>query len=513
MKQQSLLSLWGARKAPAGKENDKAAKQPRVEQSEPAPAAPLEEPTRQALEPAEEQAQPTPAIPIEPPAGAGGIDRSSGALARAADPVQRARAAAQAAQATVVLPENDGLSQYERERLGRIARNEAFMQSLGLGGGLAGAAPAPRRRAPRPRAPRAPAGPARRSPRLAGGPAPGDAGGTDGEEPASAPPPPTEPSAVAPYLAPAGAADVAGDGATTFDDERLKKTYALAASAGGLVAAAGQGGRVAVFCARAGAAPLASFKAHGGWVGGCAFVGNDRLLTAGNDGRVRLWDCASTSNATLTLVAEAQHARGIWRLVARDTTACTCAKDGCVVVWTVSSSALIESKRLEVTDQGSVRSVALTPQLVAAAADDGNVTGWDLRGGARAWTLDAHASGAQSCAFRPGDSLFVLTAGADRACKLWDLRRLTTPVRTFEQHHRADARRRAMHHPVWLSAYRFAVGGEGSERLAFYDADTGALTASLALGADATAVARVDDATVAVATEACDGVALQAVPA
>ena len=113
--------------------------------------------------------------------------------------------------------------------------------------------------------------------------------------------------------------------------------------------------------------------------------------------------------------------------------------------------------------------------------------------------------------FKPGDAAFVLTAGADRACKLWDLRSSSKPVRAFDQHHRTDARRRAMHHPAWLSSTAFAVGGEGSERLAFYDATTGALTASLALGADATAVARVDAATVAVATEACDGVSLHAV--
>jgi len=149
--------------------------------------------------------------------------------------------------------------------------------------------------------------------------------------------------------------------------------------------------------------------------------------------------------------------------------------------------------------------------VVAAAADDGRVTGWDLRSGARAWSIEAHADGAQSCAFRPGDAAFVLTAGADRACKLWDLRSSSKPVRAFDQHHRTDARRRAMHHPAWLSSTTFAVGGEGSERLAFYDATTGALTASLALGADATAVARVDAATVAVATEACDGVSLHAV--
>jgi hypothetical protein len=84
----------------------------------------------------------------ERPAGAAGIDRSSGALARAADPVQRATAAAAAAQAEAILPStgDDGLSQYERERLARIARNQAFMQSLGLGGGVVGGGRAARAR-------------------------------------------------------------------------------------------------------------------------------------------------------------------------------------------------------------------------------------------------------------------------------------------------------------------------------------------------------------------------------
>ena len=251
---------------------------------------------------------------------------------------------------------------------------------------------------------------------------------------------------------------------------------------------------------------LATFHAQAAVDACCALPPSES-----RDGLVRLWDCASSQNGTLTKVAEAQHARGIWRLACRGATAATCAKDGCVVVWSASAAALHESRRLEVSDEGSVRSVALTDQVVAAAADDGRVTGWDLRSGARAWSIEAHADGAQSCAFKPGDAAFVLTAGADRACKLWDLRSSSTPVRAFDQHHRTDARRRAMHHPAWLSSTTFAVGGEGSERLAFYDATTGALTASLALGADATAVARVDAATVAVATEACDGVALHAV--
>ena len=90
--------------------------------------------------------------------------------------MQRAKAAAAAAQAEAILPStgDDGLSQYERERLGRIARNEAFMQSLGLGGGLAGGTPAasaPRRRqrgVPRKKE-RLPAGPARAGREIGGG--------------------------------------------------------------------------------------------------------------------------------------------------------------------------------------------------------------------------------------------------------------------------------------------------------------------------------------------------------
>ena len=262
--------------------------------------------------------------------------------------MQRARAAAAAAQATVVLPAHDGLSQYERERLGRIARNEAFMQSLGLGGGLAGAAPAQRRRA-RGRARRArrrgPRG-GRRASRARRRPATPLAAPTTATKPrAAAPPPPTEPSAVAPYLAPAGAVDVSGEDATTFADDKLKRVYAVAA-AGRLVAAAGQGGRVAVFCGRAGAAPLASFKAHGGWVGGCGFIGADKLLTGGQRRSRAPLGLRFFSKRTLTKVAEAQHARGIWRLACRGATAATCAKDGCVVVWSASATLLTKVKKV-----------------------------------------------------------------------------------------------------------------------------------------------------------------------
>ena len=67
-------------------------------------------------------------------------------------------------------------SQYEIERDERIARNEAFMRSLGLGGGLGAVVPQLRRpaAAPRPKRPRdwEPREGERKSSRLAGEPAP-----------------------------------------------------------------------------------------------------------------------------------------------------------------------------------------------------------------------------------------------------------------------------------------------------------------------------------------------------
>ena len=92
MKQQSLLSMWGAkpkaRKTTAGgKEN--ARKQQRVAQPAEPPRAPAEPAPAEppAATPPPQAQPPTEDIPVERPAGAEGIDRSSGALARAADPV------------------------------------------------------------------------------------------------------------------------------------------------------------------------------------------------------------------------------------------------------------------------------------------------------------------------------------------------------------------------------------------------------------------------------------------
>ena len=324
MKQQSLLSLWGAkpkaRKATAGgKEN--ARKQQRVaQQSTPAAAPAPAEPPRAPLDrgpgargpirrrpPRRHRAQPAtnrpgraaaapapvepPAVgpaPAEPPqpqqapeqlterpAGAEGIDRSSGAWrARPTQCSARGRPRPWRGRRSSC-PRTTAVA--VRARAPRPHRAQRGVHAVP---GSAAASRARRRRsgaARRGRARRAPAGPARRSPRLAGTPAPGDApdGNGGGETTGRRRRRLRRPSAVAPYLAPAGAVDVSGEDATT---SRTTSSSGSTRSPRSAPRRRGRPGRPRRRLLRPrGAAPLASFKAHGGWIGGCGFIGADKL--------------------------------------------------------------------------------------------------------------------------------------------------------------------------------------------------------------------------------------------
>ena len=174
----------------------------------------------------------------------------------------------------------DGLSQYERERLGRIARNEAFMQSLGLGGeggrerrarGAARAAARARARAGGARAavaaPRGRAG-ARRRHAV-------DGGFRYLVYAATRWPPTPAVGVVGRRALPRAGRRRRRLGRGRDDraaDDRLKMDDAVAA------AGASSPRRAPARPCRPSAAAramrrLASFKAHGGWVGGCGFVG------------------------------------------------------------------------------------------------------------------------------------------------------------------------------------------------------------------------------------------------
>ena len=547
MKQQTLLSFFGKKKRSTDKENsapkrakpaaaeEAAASAPEaVVQETTTPAAAQDAPMTEAIATAQEEPKAAPdeteaeAPPAEEEAAAPPAEaKEPPAPAEAEEPPAPAEAAETEAPTSTppANPQHAGLSQYEIERLERIARNAQFMASLGLGdardafaapSGLGASTTTKKKAGRRKPKPSAPAGPRRSSPRLAGGAAPGAAAppsSAAAADEAEAEEAPAEASRLAEYLVPAGAADVSPGDARELEDPGLKRVYGVAAR-GALVAAVGKGGRVAVFCPSAGSEPLAAFKGHGGWVGGCGFVGGDRLLTAANDGKLVLWDCAAARGDRLRDAATLAPGR-CWSLAVSDDRGALCGfRDGTVGVVACAPAALTETVRIDVAD-GAVKGVAWRGDgTFATASDDGDVAGWDPRAAAAAaWRLAGAHAEATSAAFRPGDDHQVLTAGRDAAVKLWDLRAPGAPLRTFAGHHRPDARRKGIFHPRWVGGAAFAVGGEGSQRLAFYDAARGAAFASVKCAGDVTAVAPLPGGdALAVADDASGALALVPAP-
>ena len=93
---------------------------------------------------------------------------------------------------------------------------------------------------------------------------------------------------------------------------------------GSLLVAAGEKGLVDVFGLDGGSAPLASWKAHKGWIASARFVESGgsttpRLLTASNDGAVALWDLtkvaassAKSARIPKQLCVEKWHSNGVF---------------------------------------------------------------------------------------------------------------------------------------------------------------------------------------------------------
>ena len=253
---------------------------------------------------------------------------------RAAEEDREARHEREPAAAVPV--QQGGMSEYERLRAERVARNRAFMQQVGLDRSVSQvSAPAAkarlataRRSKPRPQ-PAAQVLPTRRSARQRGGPAQGKSGQdmTDAEFAAALareqePEPEPEPlyfddSSVRHYACegagggapsstrrPSAGAALAGyaESPITLADACLKKVYSMHNS-GDLLAVGGDKGYAAVY--GLGRAPpeageatpsLITFRAHKGWLSeiqflACGQAADQKLvLTSANDGVLSMWD-------------------------------------------------------------------------------------------------------------------------------------------------------------------------------------------------------------------------------
>ena len=345
--------------------------------------------------------------------------------------------------AAIVQDANDeGLSQYELERRARIARNEAYMASLGLGGGLAPAdgpkrGGASQRGVSRKRAKKAPSEPPRRSQRVQGI-------GADG---AALPANFREPSSYAPAAAVSWSERPRNLEDVTFvaDDHDDDAAAAAAAARCGAVVAGGGGDVRSSAPSMAAADYRASLTAMRLAEGDVAKVTKDRtyslawlpvadrlVLAAGDkSGRLGIWNVDDDDGETCCVQFSDAHARPVTAL----------AWDGAQLF----SGGYDSFVRKSDFAGGGVRSVVVAdydgddvddlahwclggdgPTTVWGAHKCGGLTRHDARQprGAKKLVVDAHSKKVAHVAARPRHD-HVATSSNDGELKVWDVRMLS----------------------------------------------------------------------------------------
>ncbi len=158
-----------------------------------------------------------------------------------------------------------------------------------------------------------------------------------------------------------------------------------------------------------------SFPAHLGYVRAVERISNDRILTAGDDGALRIWDWRSGDDIT----EMTGHLGGILSLgiSADGTLVATGGRDGTVCVWKLGTGELENAMRF-VAHRGWVEAVTFGPdnERVFSAGRDGLVVEWNLRAECDALTLD-HGSWVESIAVCDSE---VISAGNDGLISVFD---------------------------------------------------------------------------------------------
>jgi WD40 repeat protein/ABC-type Fe3+/spermidine/putrescine transport system ATPase subunit len=184
------------------------------------------------------------------------------------------------------------------------------------------------------------------------------------------------------------------------------------------VLSAGQDGTVRIWDWTQGA-EVAVLQGHQSGVNSTAFSSDGtRVVSAGDDGTVRVWDWAR--GAELSVLRDGQ--RWVWTAAFSPdgTRVVSAGEDGTVRVWDWAVGAAVNALQ---GHDGSVTSAAFSPDgsRVISAGADGTVRIWDWAAGRELAVLDGHEQWVSSAAFSP-DGERVVSAGADGTVRVTEWR-------------------------------------------------------------------------------------------
>ena len=252
--------------------------------------------------------------------------------------------------------------------------------------------------------------------------------------------------------------------------------------------------------------PVLSWKAHNGrWIADAKFLPSStkpmakqadsaetpsRLVSAGNDGTVCLWDLSTVSSSTgapklLHRTGKSYHGSGIFCMDlspshlfptssspdgsnhinknSSDVMICTGSKDKSVAVSSLGSLQAAGStgeplwrSQFHTAKVGAVKLKGQGSTLLASASDDGLVALHDFRANGCGGTSlvakleDAHHR-PHSVLWDPSNEFGFVTAGLDPIVKVWDQRNLSEPVACLQGHvPTSTSRCKRIHRPVFF---------------------------------------------------------------
>jgi WD40 repeat protein len=278
-----------------------------------------------------------------------------------------------------------------------------------------------------------------------------------------------------------------------------------------LIVAAGKGGQVAVYSIRDDSpsshspSPLLDFRAHSRWISSAKFFSKSksvdeeahiRLLTAADDGLLKLWDIAQCNlrSDPKILCTVSLHEKGIFSMDERGGQILTGSKDRSVAVSLIQTSGEIQKVHNFLDLHASVvKSVQwkpgpdgsdCPPQVFASGGQDSSIFVQDTRSDSPALHIPAaHEGGVHTVSWCPvtsgsdGSEHLLMSAGYDSSVKIFDVRACggssCSSLHTFRDHNAHLSRRSSITTPSFLTSQHLLIPNEHSSSISIHCTLTG----------------------------------------